>query len=267
MALWHISIAAQDRLPLFPEERLRRKALHVLARIAAKALVLFCIVDEHLHLVSVGDEVHKRQLRRSLMLALAPIATAPLDASWVGPVKDRKHLISLVRYHVVQVVKHNLQGVHPALWSGSCFQELVGARQIGALELQTGEQLPRQQIKALACQEVGLPGFDARPISVAALRELGIMRIKAAAASAVAADPDLVGRSKAEILARHVTAQLGRLADISGREIAWALDVTRQGLFEMLKKKIPVGLLNAAGTRLAIEVEVDRRARLTAGRA
>jgi hypothetical protein len=260
MALWHVSFAADDRMPLFPSERLRRSALLTLAKIAKTVLVLFSIVDEHLHLVSDGDTSSTRRLRQALHQALGAIAGPALADSWCKPVKDRKHLLSLVRYHLVQVVKHSVQGVHPALWSGSCFQDLIGARLIPGLELRAAEKLPRHQITALACKEVGLPGFVARPVSVATLRELGITKIKAAAAAAVAADPALTGRTRPEILARSAAAQLGRLAGISRSEIRWALEVTKQGLSAMLKERLATKKhLEATGIRLALEAEVERR--------
>lgn len=259
MTLWHISIESADRLPIFPDENLLLRALHTLARIAGKVMLLFSIVDDHLHLVSTGDREFTRRLRQSILQALTPIADVTLGRSWVGRVKGRKHLLRLIRYHVVQVVKHNIQRAHPALWSGSCFQDLAGARKLPGLELQTGENLPREQIKAVACQEVGLPGFSAPPIDVTMLRTLGIARIKAAAASALAADPDFTGRSKAVVLARQVTSRLGILAGISKREIGWALNLSRQGLSRLLQTKTPDALLNAARSRLAIEEEVDLR--------
>lgn len=261
MSLWHISIESDERLPMFPGEILILRALHALARVAGKVMLLFSIVDDHLHLVSAGDIEFTRRLRQSILQALTPIADVALGASWVGPVRGRKHLLRLVRYHVVQVVKHNVQRAHPALWSGSCFQDLAGARLLPGLELQTGENLPREQIKAFACQEVGLPGFSAPPIHVDVLRTLGIARIKAAAASALAADPDFAGRSKAVVLARRVTARLGMLAGISKREIGWALNLSRQGLCRLLQAKVPDALLNAARSRLSIEEEVDLRQR------
>ena len=122
MPLWHISIESRDRLPVFPQEKQRRQALHALNRVARAVLLLFSIVDEHLHLVAAGDINPIRRLRQALVQALTPISEVPLAPSWIGPVKKRKHLLRLIGYHVIQVVKHRVQGVHPAIWSGSCLR-------------------------------------------------------------------------------------------------------------------------------------------------
>jgi hypothetical protein len=263
MPLWHISIESRDRLPIFPEENTRRQALHALNRVAGAVLLLFSVVDEHMHLVAAGDIEPVRRLRQALVQALTPISEVALAPSWVGPVKGRKHLLRLIGYHVIQVVKHSVQGVHAALWSGSCFQDLVGARVLPGLKLLTPKNLPREQVKVIACKEVGLPGFQASPIEATALRELGIARIKAAAASALAADEELTGNSRVEALARRVTVQLGMLASISKQEIGWALDISRQALARLARRPVPAALLDAARTRLALEEEVDRRMRRT----
>jgi hypothetical protein len=260
MALWHISLATTDRMPLCKGERGLRKSVHLLARIATKVMLLFCIVDEHLHLVSSGDIESTRRLRQALHQSFNVHVEKPLAKPWYGPVKDRKHLLSLVRYHVIQVAKHKVQGAHPALWSGSCFQDIVGARVIEGLELLAAERLPRQQMAALACKEVGLAGFVPRPVSSTVLRELGMARIKAAASAALAADPAMKGMTRTEILARSAAAQLGQLAGFAKSEIRWTLELTKQSLWAMLKKRsAPPEQLNAVGTRLALEVEVERR--------
>jgi hypothetical protein len=263
MPLWHISIESRDRLPIFPHENKRRQALHALNRVAREVLLLFSIVDEHMHLVAAGDIDSIRRLRQALVQTLTPISDVALAPSWVGPVKGRKHLLRLIGYHVIQVVKHSVRGIHPALWSGSCFQDLIRARVLPGPELLTPKNLPREQMEVIACKEVGLPGFHASPIEVTALRELGVARIKAAAAAALAADEELTGNSRAEACARRVTVQLGMLAGISKQEIGWALEISRQALGRLARRPVPATLLDAARTRLALEEEVDRRMRRT----
>lgn len=258
MQLWHVSISTATRLPLFSTESLRRRAVRMLAEKAGSVMVLFSIVDEHLHLVSIGDWERTRRLRQSISRAVKAISRAPVAPSWVGPVKDRKHLSTLVRYHLCQVVKHKVQGAHPALWSGSCFQDIIGARRIEGLQLQTRRVLPRQQIDRLACNEVGLHGVDVRPIDASELRQIGMGRIMSAAAAALAVDPGLKGRSRAEALARRAAAHLGLRAQISRREIRWTLGLTQQGICAALKKEAPEGLMKAMRIRLMLEVEAGR---------
>jgi hypothetical protein len=264
MQLWHVSFSAATRMPLFSTESLRRKAVRLLARIVGSVMVLFSIVDEHLHLVSIGDREQTRRLRQSIHRAASSISEAPVAPSWAGPVKDRKHLLTLVRYHLCQVVKHKVQGAHPALWSGSCFQDLIGARCIEGLQLQTRRVLPRQQIEQLARDEVGLHGVDIRPIDLSDLRRMGMGRMAGAAAAALAAEPTLGGRSRAEWVARRAAAHLGLRAGISRREVRWALGLKRQGLSALLRKEAPEEILRATRIRLSLEVEIEGRFKSTA---
>lgn len=257
--LWHISFSSANRLPLFSTEALRREAVGGIAKWIGNRLVMFSIVDEHIHLVSIGSQEQTRRLRQSVHRRLNSLAEVQVSPSWVGPVKDRKHLLTLFRYHLRQVIKHEVKQTHPGLWSGSCFQDLIGARFLEGLQLQLGLILPRQRIEVLACNSVGLKGWDIRPIEDRVLRLVGSARIMAAAAAAAAARPGLEGNSREEVIARQATARLGVTAEISKQELCWALGLTRQGLFTLLRREAPRALMWATRIRLALEIEVERR--------
>jgi len=51
MKYWHLTFSSDGRHPLFPSECLRRAALWAIARVKKCEILLFCIVDDHLHLV------------------------------------------------------------------------------------------------------------------------------------------------------------------------------------------------------------------------
>jgi|AMFO01.1.fsa_nt_gi hypothetical protein len=51
MQLVHITFASRTRHSLFPSTALQRHALHALARVVGPRLVLFYIVDDHVHVV------------------------------------------------------------------------------------------------------------------------------------------------------------------------------------------------------------------------
>ncbi len=264
MQLWHLSFASTNRLPLFSTEASRRMAVRALARTAPCELVIFSVVDEHLHLVSIGDAARTRRLRQALHRRLQRIAAVPLAPSWSGPVRNRKQLLTLVHYHLSQVARHAVQGAHPALWSGSCFQDLVGARHLSGLKLQLSAVLPREQIVPRACDAVGLPRWALTPVAVGTLGTLGMGQIREAAAAAAAVAPGLQSGSREAALARRVAAHLGVAARISRREVRRTLGLSRQGLAAALARDAPGALVLATRLRLALQREVARRYRAAA---
>lgn len=96
--LWHITFAGDERQVLFPEEAQRRAALRAVARVAAGVLVLFAIVDEHLHLIVFGTRPKVGCLKRSVQLALRPLTSTPIDPGRLRPVNGRSHMRTLVTY-------------------------------------------------------------------------------------------------------------------------------------------------------------------------
>jgi hypothetical protein len=175
MALWHLTLASDGRLPLFPTEAERRLGLLALVRVALHELVLFCIVDDHLHAVLLAALERIGQLRSALSRALG------LAGSSVKQVESRSHMQWLVRYLVTQPAHHKLCD-HPALWSGSCFQDLVGARALDGLRLRLAEALPRLRLEEL-CEMAGLGWRVPVPVDDQAVRAAGAPRLAAAAAA------------------------------------------------------------------------------------
>jgi hypothetical protein len=86
---------------------------------------------------------------------LRPLAAAPVEPARVREVDTRAHLEWLVRYVLTQGPHHGVAG-HPALASGSCFQDLVAARRVDGLRLRIAEALPRLRRRTLY-EAVGLP--------------------------------------------------------------------------------------------------------------
>lgn len=48
---WHVTWASEGRHPLAPDEVHRRDVVRVIARVAPRAVSLFCVVDDHIHVV------------------------------------------------------------------------------------------------------------------------------------------------------------------------------------------------------------------------
>jgi hypothetical protein len=239
-------------MPFFSNESTRRRAVRALGKTVGQRLALFSFVDEHLHTVaSCGAGSGRRsRLATAVALTLGPIVQAPLGPVFPRAVESRSHLVRLVRYNIEQPARHNL-GVHPALWSGSCFQDLVGARVVDGLDLRIWDLLPRMRVSDLY-EVVGLPLV--KPVTVEQLRALGARRMVRAAAAAVAGDPHLSGRSRPVVRARRAVAHLGQQAGISLGEVAWALEVTRRCVRMLHAAPAVPDLSQAIRLQLALEL-------------
>lgn len=248
--IWHLTFATDGRLPLLGEEGALRRAVRTLGVVAPGELLLFAIVDDHLHLVVCCDVARRGRIASALALALRPLLRSPLGAPHVRPVESRSHLVWLVRYLLTQTRHHDL-AAHPALATGSCFADLVGARCVAGLGAgPLHDALPRLRPGELY-EIVGVrpPG----PLSDEAIRSLGPGRLLAAASAALAAPPGLAGRSAPEVEARRAAASLAAAVGISRAELRWALGLTRQGIDHLRGRPAAPALEAAIRLRLALE--------------
>ena len=127
MDCWHVTLGAWGRLAAFGGAGIRDKAVRRLVDLAGPGLALFCVMPDHVHLVLAADRHRVGRLCQRVSLSLGALAGRRLQPASIRPVDDRSHLDSLVRYVLRQVSHHGLPD-HPALWSGSVFQDLAGAR-------------------------------------------------------------------------------------------------------------------------------------------
>lgn len=255
MEFWHLTFASTTRHTLFPTEAQRRAALSKIVSIAGAELLLYDVVDDHLHLVIWCSEARKTALLRALLLALRPIASTELAAGHPKRIEGRSHLLSLVRYLLLQVEKHGL-AVHPALWAGSCFQDLVGARCVLPLGARLARALPRLRL-SMVQEIVGIPARPIESISLEHVRALGATRLVAAAGSALLVGPELGGKSPSVMRAKRVVAQLGWAAKIPTRELAWAVGADASSLRRWKDAPSESKHLRAVGIRLALEQLVE----------
>jgi REP element-mobilizing transposase RayT len=253
MSLYHLTLATDGRNPLCKNEEERRFTVRVVARIARLELVLFCVVDEHLHAVVWGVLQRIGQLRSALTRCLQARLQVPLQRSDLREVKTRAHLEWLVRYLVTQPNHHGL-AVPPALWTGSCFQDLVGARAIDGLELRTREALPRITL-ANVCGMVGLKRVP-EPAPNETIRAAGATKLLEAATAAFCAGPTLAGRSALESRVRDTVTVLGTEAGISTADLAWVLKCTPGAVRRHRSASVDTAAVRAVRVRLALEREV-----------
>lgn len=254
MRSWHLTFAAAGRHPLFPLEAARRAAVRALGRVAGDAVVLFALVDDHVHVVLFCEEAHVGRLARAILLALRRLAAAAIEPAHVRPVRDRSHLEWLVGYLLGQPEHHGLSE-HPALTTGSCWPDLVGARRVPGLTLPLLRALPRFRLRD-ACRHVGLPEVELRPVSLDVVRAAGAVRLAETVASALAVGPGLEGNAPPVVEARAAIVQLGTAAGIHLAELAHALGVGPDAARKMGARPPDEGVLRAARTALALEAAV-----------
>ena len=218
MHIWHLTYASDGRNPLFPDEVACRKAVRVLGRVAGTSTVLFSIVDDHLHLVLWCDRQRRGRLARALVQALRQVAPVPVEPARVRAVENRSHMKWLVDYLLSQTIHHGIPS-HPALWSGSCFPDLIGARLVPGLKLQLRKALPR---------------FRMRDI----YRAVG---------------PTLSGKSAPVVQARRAAAQLANQAGMGIADVAWALDIAPRSVRRLHGPRVDAGTAKVVRMRLALE--------------
>ena len=78
---WHITIAADERLTVFPTPPQRRRAVRALVRTVGAAALLYFVADDHLHVVISGTRADAGRYAQALALALRRCASVELDRS------------------------------------------------------------------------------------------------------------------------------------------------------------------------------------------
>jgi len=128
MEWWQIVLTSRGRKVLLPEEALY-VGVRGIAEVCGCETLRFCIVDDHIHIVVQADRARAGRLAQMLALRLRLKIEAVFQPAWFGAVDDRSHLVSLVRYVLTQPSHHKVD-TPDAVWPGSCFQDLIGARWI-----------------------------------------------------------------------------------------------------------------------------------------
>jgi len=261
MEIHHIVLTSEreSRLALLKDEEAYRLALHKLGRVFKGTLALFALIAEHLHMVSICSRVCAGRLARAAALSLRPIVSTPLAPSYIKPVESRGHMRWLLKYELDQPAKHGMPGP-PALWSGSCLPDLVGARQIPGLSLCIRQAIPDFSVgRALGL--VGLKAFEVDPAKPAMIRAAGAHRLVAAAAAALGAMPTLEGTESAANLARRAVGKLAKLVGISLGEVSCALDIDGHSVRRARKRPVDDETLDTIARRLILEDLVHRAIR------
>jgi hypothetical protein len=257
MQIFHLTISSIDRSALFIDEAARRCAVRSVVRVAGAALILFCVVDDHVHVVIVCLRERLPRMRAGLLRALEASSGARL-ASHASAVENRAHLNRLVAYVLGQTDHHGVGG-HPATWSGSCYWDLVGARLLAQLGERARIVLPRLREGDLH-RLVGLPPERVTPANDEDVWRAGVDRIVRSAALVFAADAELTDRSTPTVLARRAAVHLADEVGVPRADIVRALELTRQRVGQLAHERVEASALRAIRLQLTIAQLVREQA-------
>jgi len=251
MSIWHVTMAVEARHPWFADENALLGAVRALVRAAGGCALMFCGVDEHVHLVPMCDRERAGRVAQATAPAVRPfIGEGSMEPARIRPVIGNRHLDNLVAYVVRQPSKHGMGG-HPALWSGSCLLDLFGARVIDGFDpARIAAAYPRYRVTRVL-DAVGLACASLPPLGLDAVHGLGLARLVEAAAAAHAV-PNLSGRAALVNSARAAAARLGLDAGFRSTDVAEALGVHRSQVGR-LARRARVDLASAVRVRLAVE--------------
>jgi len=239
---------------MFPSEARRRAAVRKLAEVAGDDIALFCIVDEHVHAVPYAEQETMRRRARAITRSLRTLAVVPVQPARIRPVDGRNHMESVLDYVLGQPEKHELP-VHPALWSGGCLPDLVGARVVPGLRLRVQDCLPRFR-PWMALRAVKLPSGTLEPMPIDRLALLGPAALADAACSALCTAPGASGKEQGAVMARRAACVLAREGGLSLGAMAAALGVSAHTARRLAREPLPPQARRAVLLWLALEQRV-----------
>jgi REP element-mobilizing transposase RayT len=226
MKTWHLVLSEQKRTTFAPTPLDRRNALRRVARISGDWLLAFCLVDDHLHLFLHCERRRLAWIGRNISQSLGTHGLR-FQPMYTKHVDSRRYRTWLVRYLLTQPSHHCLAG-HPALWNGSCFLDLVGARCLEGFDSRRlFSVLPRLARRHLF-EMVDLPPH--LPPGEPDLSELG-----PAAREAFVCRATLVDKSANSMRAKRAAVAIGRSQGLPSAKIARLLDITPRAARYALK--------------------------------
>lgn len=258
MELWHTNFASIDRMPLLRDADANRPlAIWRLAKLQLVGLVLFCIVDDHLHLLLRGNRDFAGRVVARIKRTWADLLAGNVSDAFHRRVEGRRHLLSLIPYFLAQPRIHGL-ATPSAQWDGSCFYDLIGARRLAPLHLELPELLPRLSPTTIyqAADLTTLP----LPADGRIIRAAGPKLLWEAAHRAFAVDPSCGGRTWRTIAARTTIVQLAREANIGRTEIIGPHCFAERTWRRLARRDIPTEMLDAVRLQLALHLPTSTQA-------
>lgn len=246
----HVTFSTVGRVPLWrtPTERLH--LVRALARIGGARLALFCVVDDHAHVLFAGDEREALAFGRAINWSWSRLAGVKLAPSDRRVVEDRAHLLRLVDYIHRQPVRHAL-GEHPGRWSGSSLWDLLGARALPGFDPAAVRAVLPRLVGDHLRRSAAIPSLG-RVGAEEVIQAMGVAGALAAVADALACD---LHRDRA--LAAGCRAVVVRLAgdtDVRQRRVAAELGLTDRAVRRLRDRPLDSALQAVVERHLALRV-------------
>ena len=240
----HLTLSVRKRRTLVRSEDERRVVVRLLARLAGPGLLLFNVMDDHVHLVT--RTAQPGRVGRSILLGLRGLRP---DLEFKRPhpevVDSQASLRTLVRYVFQQSSGKDLGS--DALWTGSSFQDLVGARRLPGLRSRAVlDELPRLHLREV------LPWVAAPARPLEPRPPQSPVEAFAAASAACCAPTTLLGRTAPELRALRAAIALcdGRFRPSDIRD---AVGRSRSSMKRLRSAPADSEDVRATGVRLALE--------------
>jgi hypothetical protein len=259
MTTHHMTVSTVGRLSLTRNEAERRVLLRAFVAVGRGRLIAFSLVDDHAHAVISAERPNlvARDLRRTIARVRPDLELDVPHLKWVD---SRRYLTWLLSYLVSQPVKHGLAG-HPALWTGSCFQDLVGARLLSGFSTALlREALPRFRARTLY-RRVGLDQVDLRPACDQSLRRAGPARLAALATGVYGVGPEMLGRTQDLTAARALAALVAVKVGLSRAAVSRFLGISRQAAARLACRRMDPKAEHALRLRFDLEERASLRGR------
>lgn len=250
MEQWHLTLSSEHRKTLFSTEQLLRKAVRTLDRVVGDGAWLFSIVDSHVHSWLSATRARIGVVGGALRRALGAIAEAVIEVVHWRPVETRRHQRNMTRYLLDQLGHHGIDSA-PQLWSGSCYQDLIGARILDRFRPRIRRILPRLHREDLD-RAVGVEPCSLREATPEQLRRAGAIGIVEAAAAAFAVGPTLIGRARPVTRARRSASLVARSVEIRTADVADALELPARTVRRLLTEPVDATELRAVRLQVAL---------------
>ena len=258
MDLWHCTARLVDDRVIAAEATSIRTAVdRILTKCLPRGLVVFAVVDNHMHLLLHGPREEVGETMRRLELSFhhhLPIPR-PFERARFRRVADRDHLWRAVPYILKQIDRHGVRT--DPLWEGSALHDLLGLRVPGrALHRRLLRHLPRlREGTLLGWLDVGaeLAAVWDEPVDG---ERLGLLADAAAAAFAL---PNLCAGGRAPAAIRAACQATGAKVNVAA--IARALGVGRRTVFRARRAEVPAASIRAVRRQVWLRVALRRSRR------
>jgi hypothetical protein len=254
--LMHLTVRSDGSQAILGEVDARLEAVRRVTAHLGCSTLFFSVADTHWHSLNAVPVDRLGVVRRDLEAVFRHLDQGSFERPHFKPVENIGHLLSCFNYVLGNREKHDLPG-DPHADPGSCAPDLLGARILPGFDPQAWRaHLPRFEPRDLFSR-VGL-----RPVEQASndvIRERGAVRLVEAAAAAVAR-PALRGNTPEVVAARVAVVRIGLNAGFAPSELAYALEVRRQGIPERRHLEAPE-LEVVVRKRVSFDLQLEGRKR------